>query len=59
MKKIVLFANENNISLPNERSSKCYHRKLPTKLAVYITELPTAEESMIIKEDDVRTKIFY
>lgn len=43
MKKVVSFGKDNNISLSIERTSKHYHRKLPAKLAAYITELPTAE----------------
>lgn len=59
MKKVVLFAKDNNISLYLERTSKHHHCKLPAKSVAYITELSTAEESMILKEDYVRTTIIY
>lgn len=52
MKKVVSFAKD-NISLPMEKASKRYHRKLPAKLVAYITELSTTEENMILNEDDV------
>ncbi|XP_050545939.1 uncharacterized protein LOC126908098 [Daktulosphaira vitifoliae] len=59
LEKVVLFAEINNIPLPEENTYRRIFCKLPAKFVSYITELPISENREIMSKNDARTIIFF
>lgn len=59
LEKVVLFAENNNILLPEENlMCRRTHRKLPVRFSSYITELPTSKNRTVMCKNDVKIIIF-
>ncbi|KAL4122625.1 hypothetical protein QTP88_014917 [Uroleucon formosanum] len=59
LEKVVLFAENNNILLPEENlMCRRTHRKLPVRFSSYITELPTFKNRTVMCKNDVKIIIF-
>lgn len=58
-KEVELYAQNNNIQLPNEAVKEIRHRKLPKQFNLYITELTTSKSKQINNKNYVKTTIFF
>jgi len=59
LKEVELYAQKNNIQLPNETVKETRFRKLPKQFSSYLTEVATAENRKISNYNDIKTMIFF